>query len=108
MYAQVTIIHAPVDGMPRMRQIIENDYLNAIRSRPGFISAELLEQVDDPEAALLIVYWSNHEAVENFNRTGLLDASVQAIAARMPGVRVMRQGYVIHLHVTPEPAGAAD
>jgi hypothetical protein len=35
--------------------------------------------------------------VESFHRTGLLESSVQAIAADLPGVQVHRQGYVVQL-----------
>jgi heme-degrading monooxygenase HmoA len=107
MYAQVTTIHVPMGAMHQMRQIIERDYLTAIRARPGFLGAQLLEQIDDPEAALLIVQWDTQEAVENFNRTGLLETSVQALAARMPGVRVQRQGYIVHVEVASLGAAAA-
>lgn len=104
MYAQVTNIRVPMDAMPRMRQIIEYDYLPAVRSRPGFVTAYLLEQADDPDAAQLVVLWESHEAVEEFNRTGLLESSVQALAVRMPGVRVQRQGYLVR--IAPELARA--
>jgi heme-degrading monooxygenase HmoA len=104
MYAQVTHIQVPIDGMPQMRRLIEHDYLPAIRHRPGFVAGYLLEQVDDPEAAILVVQWENHESVENFNRTGSLEASVQALAARMPGVRVQREGFVVRVRVEREKA----
>jgi quinol monooxygenase YgiN len=105
MYAQVTHIQVPIDGMPQMRLLIEHDYLPAIRRRPGFVAGYLLEQVDDPESAILIVQWENHESVENFNRTGSLEASVQTLAARMPGVRVQREGFVMRVRVEREAAG---
>ncbi|MDZ4764034.1 MAG: antibiotic biosynthesis monooxygenase [Chloroflexota bacterium] len=107
MYAQVTTIHVPIGAMPQMRQIIEHDYLSTIRARPGFVNAQLLEQIDDPETALLLVHWDTHEAVENFNRTGLLESSVQALAAGLPGVRVQRQGYIIHVEVEGATAARA-
>lgn len=105
MYAQVTHIQVPIDGMPQMRMLIEHDYLPTIRRRPGFVAGYLLEQVDDPEVAILVVQWENHEAVENFNRTGSLEASVQALAARMPGVRVHREGFIMRVRVEREAAG---
>ncbi|PJF25112.1 MAG: hypothetical protein CUN53_14435 [Phototrophicales bacterium] len=105
MYAQVTHIQVPIDGMPQMRRMIEHDYLPVIRCRPGFVAGYLLEQVDDPESAILVVQWENHEAVENFNRTGSLEASVQALAARMPGVRMHREGFIMRVRVERETAG---
>jgi quinol monooxygenase YgiN len=69
------------------------------------VAGYLLEQVDDPESAILIVQWENHESVENFNRTGSLEASVQTLAARMPGVRVQREGFVMRVRVEREAAG---
>jgi heme-degrading monooxygenase HmoA len=106
MYAQVTTIRVPLGAMDQMRQMIAHDYLPALRVRVGFISAHLLEQIDDPEAAYLVVYWESHDAVENFNRTGLLESSVQALAARMPGVRVQRQGYMVHVNSETTPSAA--
>ena len=41
-----------------------------------------------------MILWSSQGAVENFHNTGLLHASVQSIAADMPGVSIRRQGYV--------------
>jgi heme-degrading monooxygenase HmoA len=90
--------------MPQMRRLIEQDYLPAIRHRPGFVAGYLLEQVDDPESAILVVQWESHEAVENFNRTGSLEASVQALVARMPGVRVQREGFIVRVHAEREKA----
>jgi heme-degrading monooxygenase HmoA len=106
MYAQVTNIRVPMNAMSQMRQIIEFDYLPAVRARPGFVTAYLLEQADDPDSAQLVVLWENHEAVEAFNRTGLLESSVQALAVRMPGVRVQREGYIVRIapEVVRQPA----
>ena len=68
-----------------------------MRERSGFISAQLLEQIDDPDFALLILCWDNQAAVENFNRTNLLEASIQGLAALMPGVHIQRQGYQVSI-----------
>lgn len=104
MYAQATTIRAPMGTMVQMRQVIEQDYLPVVRSREGFVSAQFLEQIDDPDSALLIVCWANQAAVENFNRTHMLDASVQTLAARVPGVRLHREGYQISVHMAPDAA----
>ena len=99
MYAQASSIRVPMGTMAQMRHVIEQEYLPRVRSRPGFLSAQFLEQIDDPESALLIVCWDKQASVENFNRTNLLEASVQAIAARIPGVRVQREAYLISVNV---------
>jgi heme-degrading monooxygenase HmoA len=100
MYAQATAIRVPMGTMAQMRQVIEEEYLPRVRNRPGFVSAQFLEQIDDPDSALLIVCWDNQAAVENFNRTNLLEASVQALAVRLPGVRVQREGYLISINIS--------
>ena len=100
MYAQATTIRVPLGTMAQMRHVIEQDYLPRVRNRPGFLSAQFLEQIDDPEFALLVVCWENQAAVENFNRTNVLEASVQALAVRVPGVRVQRQGYLVSVEVS--------
>jgi heme-degrading monooxygenase HmoA len=105
MYAQATTIRVPLGTMPQMRKLVEEEYLPRLRERPGFMRAYFLEQVDDPDAALLLVVWESHAAVEAFNRTGLLEASVQALASRLPGVVLQRQGYVSRVTVGPPASG---
>lgn len=97
MFAQVTSIRVPLGNMPRLRELIEEQYVPVVRARPGFLAAYLLEQVDDPDSAQLMVFWDTHAAVESFHRTGLLESSVQAIAAHLPGAQVRRQGYIVQL-----------
>lgn len=99
MYAQASTIRVPMGTMAQMRTVVEQEYLPRVRSRPGFVSAQFLEQLDDPESALLIICWDKQASVESFNRTNLLEASVQALAARLPGVRVQREGYLISVHM---------
>jgi hypothetical protein len=53
--------------------------------------------VDDADACELILFWDNQAALENFNRTGMLQASLQSIAVDMPGIRLERQGYMIRV-----------
>jgi hypothetical protein len=97
MYSQVTIFHVPLGGMAELRRLIQEEYLPAIYTRPGFIGAYLLEQVDDPDTAQMVQFWDNHASVESLSRTGLLESSVQMLAARLPGLRMVRQGYVVRL-----------
>jgi heme-degrading monooxygenase HmoA len=81
--------------MAQLRRLIEQDYLPLVRQREGFVSAHLLEQVDDPEAGILVVLWDSQRAVEAFARTGALQASVSALSSRLPGVRVHRDSYTV-------------
>ena len=97
MYAQVTLIQAPLNTIARLREVIEGKYLPVVRARPGFRAGYLLEQVDDPDCAELVLFWDDHAAVENFNRTGLLQASLHALAAELPGMQVRRQGYLVRV-----------
>lgn len=95
MFAQATSIRVPAGGMAQLRRLIEQDYLPLVRQREGFVSAQFLEQVDDPEAAMLIVMWDSQRAVEAFARTGALQASVSSLSSHLPGVRVRRDSYMI-------------
>ncbi len=95
MYAQITAIQVPLNQMEQLREAIETRYLPVVRARPGFRAGYLLEQVDDQNSAQLVLFWDDQAAVENFNRTGMLQASINALAAEMPGVEVRRQGYVV-------------
>jgi hypothetical protein len=106
MYAQITLIRAPLGKGAELRRLIDEEYLPIIRQRPGFKGAFLLEQLDDPEAAQLVQLWENQAAVESFHRTGLLQGSDQSIAARLPGLRIQRQGYLVRL-ATGTPTGMA-
>jgi heme-degrading monooxygenase HmoA len=99
MYAQKTIIHAPLGKGEVVRQLIAQKYLPVVRSRPGFLAAYLLEQADDGDLCELIQVWDKHASVENFVKTGLLEASLQGLAVDLPGCTIQRQGYVIRVAV---------
>jgi len=111
MYAQITVLRVPLNKIGELRQIIDNTYLPVVRNRPGFLAAYLLEQIDDPDNAQLIQFWDSQGDVENFHRTGLLEASIQSIAAYIPGVQIKRQGYIVRVAVrgaaVAESVGAA-
>lgn len=107
MYAQKTVIRAPMGKVPELRQIIEKKYLPVVRTRPGFIAAYLLEQIDDLDACELILFWDSQVALENFNRTGMLQASLQSLAAEMPELRLHRQGYIIRVATGALPEALA-
>ncbi len=95
MFAQATHIRVPEGAMPQLRELVAIQYLPVVQAREGFVAAQFLEQIDDPETALLVVYWDSQQAVEAFHRTGLLQASVQTLAAVLPGVKVAREGYMV-------------
>ena len=97
MYAQVATIRVPYNKMATLRAVIETDYLPVVQERPGFLAGYLLEQVDDADSAQLVLFWDSHAAVENFNRTGLLQASVTALAAEIPGIEINRGGYIVQV-----------
>ena len=107
MYAQVTFIQAPMNQMPMLRDLIETRYLPIVRQRPGFKAGYLLEQIDDPDTAQLILFWDQHASVESFNRTGMLQASLHALTAEMPDLIVQRQGYAVQLAVRTLPEAVA-
>lgn len=95
MYAQTTVIRVPMGQMAQMRELIRREYLPQIREREGFVSALLLEQVDDPDRAELVILWESQDAVERFNSTGHLAATVHGLVAALPEAEVKRQGYAL-------------
>ena len=103
MYAQVTFLQVPLNQMPLLRDLIETRYLPVVMQLTGFKAGYLLEQIDDPETAQLVLFWDNHASVESFNRTGLLQASLHALTAEMPDLIVHRQGYAVRLAVRALP-----
>lgn len=97
MYAQVSYLQVPMNYMSKLRRLIETDYLPVVSMRPGFKAGYLLEQEDDPDTAQLVLLWDDQASVERFNRTGMLQATIQALACEMPGLKVRRQGYVVRV-----------
>ena len=104
MYAQTTTIRVPMGLMGRMREIVKSEYLPKIRIRPGFVSAIFMEQLDDPDRAELLVLWENQAAVERFNSTGVLEATIHGLSAHLPGIQVQRQGYSLTVVTGVDPA----
>lgn len=95
MFAQVIELQAPLDKISELRDLIKLEYLPALAEREGFISAQLMEQVDDRDKARLITLWDSQKSVENVNRTGVLAGSITSISARLPGTQVSRQSYIV-------------
>lgn len=107
MYAQKAVLHAPLGKIGELRRLIGEKYLPVVRKRPGFIAAFLMEQVDDPDSAELVLLWNSQAAVEHFQNTGLLQSSIQAISADLPGLRIERQGYMVRLTAGSEASPEA-
>jgi len=95
MFVQIIEMKVPYGQISKLRHMIEQEYMPALRDRPGFIRADLLEQVDDRNETLLIAYWESHADLEATNNTGVLAGSTTSIAARIPGLRIQRQSYVV-------------
>ena len=47
MFAQIITMKVPIGDIQELRMLIAEEYLPEVSTRPGFISAGLLEQVDD-------------------------------------------------------------
>lgn len=95
MFAQITTIRTPVGKMEQLRHIIAEEYLPEVRKREGFVSASLLIQIDDNEVAKLVMFWDSHAAIEKARNTGLLQFTVESLAASMPGLLIQRESYVV-------------
>lgn len=101
MFVQIVEMNAPVGTLQQLRALIAEEYLPSLQNRRGFLAAHLLEQVDDRDKTKLIIYWDSHASVEDANRTGVLAGSTTSIAARIPGLRVQRQSYIVDLALEP-------
>lgn len=95
MFVQIITMIAPSGRIGELRELVATEYLPALTERSGFISAHLLEQVDDRDSTKLVVYWDSQSSVENVNRTGVLAGSTSSIAARMPGLQIERNSYIV-------------
>ncbi|MFN8373396.1 MAG: antibiotic biosynthesis monooxygenase [Anaerolineae bacterium] len=104
MYAQITFIKLGQGTINELRILIRDEYIPALTRRSGFLSAHLLEQVDDPDMAQLITFWESQESLENWRHTNMLQGSDQSIAARVPGLRIERQGYIVRVSSEQELA----
>lgn len=107
MYAQVTDLSVPIGQVDALRELVAREYFKGVRERDGFAMAHMLEAIDDPHKVQIITYWDNHQAIENARKTGSLQQTVQMLAAHMPGVKILRQGYIVTVNVTPERVTAS-
>jgi hypothetical protein len=94
MFVQMISMDVPIGRINDLRKLLYDTYIPAIQRRPGFISAHLLEQIDDDNYANLLIYWDNQKSVEA-DETGVLMGSPASIAARLPGLHVRRQSYIV-------------
>lgn len=99
MYAQITTLRAPLNKMAELRRLIEQEYLPNVFNRDGFVSAQLLEQIDDTDNAQLIMFWDSQAAVERAGQTGLLRQTLEGLAIGLPGLKIQRQGYIVRVAV---------
>ena len=95
MFAQIITMKVPPGDIEKLRRLIAEEYLPEVSNRPGFVSAGLLEQVDDRHTTQLVVYWRTQQDVENASQTTGLAGSPYSIAARIPGMRLQRYSYIV-------------
>lgn len=95
MFAQIITMKVPTGNIQELRTLIAEEYLPEVSDRPGFISAGLLEQVDDRDTAQLVIYWKTQQDVERAQQTTGLIGSPYSIAARIPGMRIQRHSYIV-------------
>jgi heme-degrading monooxygenase HmoA len=99
MYAQTTYIRMANGGIAELRAALETQYLVELARCEGFIAAQLLEQTDDPDYALLLVYWRDQASAEAFARTGSLNATVHGLASQFSGATFSRTSYIVSLSI---------
>lgn len=94
MFVQMISMDVPLGRINKLRDMLYDTYIPALQTRTGFISAHLLEQIDDDNRANLLIYWDNQKSVEN-DETGVLMGSPASIAAHIPGLHISRQSYIV-------------
>ncbi len=102
MYVQIISIQAPLGQIDKLRAFIEDELLPAVHKAAGFVSASLLEQVDDRDSTKLIMYWADQASVENAHSTGLLLGTSSSLVARVPGTRIQRTSYIMQASTEQE------
>jgi len=94
MFVQMITLRAPTGKRPKLRQLVQDNYLPGIQQQVGFLHGYLLEQIDDPDVAQLIEVWESQSALEHARKTQLLTGTTQSLAANLPGLRIQQQGYI--------------
>lgn len=97
MYVHTTVIRVPLGKMDHLRALVETAYLPVACTYRGFQSAYLLERVDDPEAAELVVFWQSHADAEFFHSSAEHNESLRKL--HTPGMSIQRQGHNVRLSV---------
>ena len=99
MFAHITSISTPLEGMDTLRQMIRLTYLPLVRTQPGFVRDYFLEQVDDPDHAQLIMVWESHAAFEQFRGS----EAAQAIDEELHrlSLRVESAGFLARMGTSP-------
>lgn len=95
MYVQLITIKVPLGTMPTCRQLLESEYLRLARHQSGYVRHYLLEQVDDPDYAQLVMVWENQAALEDFHQTGGVDMAQRTLHEALPGLRWQSQSYIV-------------
>ena len=100
MIVRVWKARATSDQAPAYRRHLETHVFPTLQSISGFISADLMERVDDDEVELVVTSrWRSLKAVREFAG----DAYEKAVVA--PGARAVLASYddvVAHYEVTAE------
>ena len=96
MFVHITSIHVSMGELTRLREVMRRTYLPAARQQPGFLRDYLLEQVDDPDHAELILVWENQSAFERFRGLESTDRFTRELRS-VRGWRVDSQSYVIRV-----------
>ncbi len=99
MFTQIITMRVPANSIETLRTLITDEYLPEVQTRSGFVSANLLEQVDDRNMTHLIINWETQSDVEAASHTSSLAGSPYSIVARIPGMRVQRHSYLVTVNV---------
>ena len=95
MYVQLITIKVPLGTMSTCRRLLESEYQRLARQQPGYVRHYLLEQVDDPDRAQLVMVWDSQAALEDFHQTGGVDMAQRTLHEALPGLSWQSQGYIV-------------
>jgi heme-degrading monooxygenase HmoA len=97
MFVHVTLFQTPEGEMTQLRELIATTYLPLARQQPGFIREYLLEKIDDPDRAQLIVVWESQAALENFRNSQAMRDLDELLRESLPRMRVQSESYIVRM-----------
>ncbi|MFW5749122.1 MAG: antibiotic biosynthesis monooxygenase [Chloroflexota bacterium] len=88
IYIQTVDLFIPPDVQDRFEQVVYTYFVPAVRRCPGFLSASIIADHDDPSTARLLIYWRDSSASLCAGANGILVGAYLRMAAVLPGLEI--------------------